>query len=76
MKLRLGQFPQHWTLNHPAIHIIRTSGWTPFRKLQRLTETPASSIKDHQFQYSNLRKVLCTPYHLGMRMNPCLRLKW
>ena len=53
----------------------RTSGLTPFRKLQRLTETPASSIEDHQFQYINLRNVLSTPYHPGMRMNPCLRLK-
>ena len=53
----------------------RTSRLTPFRKLQRLTETPTSSIEDHQFQYSKLRKVLRTPYHLGMKMNPCLRLK-
>ena len=52
-----------------------TSGLTPFRKLRRFPETTISSIEDHQFHYSNLRKVPCTPYHLGMRMISCVRLK-
>ena len=44
-----------------------TSGLTIFRKLQSLTETPVSSLEEHQFQYSNSRKALCTPYCLEMR---------
>ena len=53
----------------------KTSGLTPFRKLQRFPETPVSSKEDHQFQYSKLRKVPCTPYHFRMRMIPCPELK-
>ena len=53
----------------------RTSGLTPFRKLERLPEKTVSSIEDHQFHESSLRKLPCNPYHLGMRMIPCLWLK-
>ena len=53
----------------------RISVLTPFRKLKSLTETHFSSIEDHLFQYSNLRKVLCNPYRLRIRIIPCLQLK-
>ena len=45
----------------------KTSGFTSFRQLQRFSSTPISSLEEHQFQHSNSRKHLCTPYHLEMR---------
>ena len=59
----------------PRSTTYRTSGLPPFRKLRRFPETTVSSIEDHQFHYSNLKKVPCNPYHLGMRMISCLQLK-
>ena len=62
-------FPCIGPVTIPQSTSYRTSDLTPFRTLQRFPETPASSIVDHQFQYSNVRKVLSTPYCLGMRMS-------
>ena len=45
----------------------KTSVLTSFRQLQRFPETFVSSLEEHQFQHSNLRKALCTPCHLEMR---------
>ena len=69
-------FPCIGSITTPRSTSYRTSGLTPFRNLQILPQTTVSSIEDHQFQQSSLRNVPCTPYHLGMRMIPCLRLKW
>ena len=68
-------FPCIGSLTTPRSTSYRTSVLTPFRNLERFPETTFSSIEDHQFQKSSLRNVPCTPYHLGMRMIPCLRLK-
>ena len=43
-----------------------TSGMTSLRKLQRFSETPASSLYEYSFQQSSLKKVPCTTYHLKM----------
>ena len=53
----------------------RTSGLTPFSKLERFPEKTVSSIDDHQFHWRSLRKLPSTLYQLVMRMIPCLRLK-
>ena len=68
-------FPCICSINIPWSTSYRTSALTPFRKLQRLTETPVSSIEDHQCQYSNFRKFFCNPYCLRIRISPSLRLK-
>ena len=68
-------FPCIVSITIPRSASYRTSGLTPFRKLERFPEKTVSSIEDHQFHQSSLRNVPCTPYHLGMRMIPCLRLK-
>ena len=52
-------FPCIGSINILRSTSYRTSVLTPFRKLKRLTKIQFSSIEDHQFQYSNLRKVLC-----------------
>ena len=44
-----------------------TIGLTSFRQCQRFPETPVSSLENHQFEYSNSRKTLCTKYCLEMR---------
>ena len=44
-----------------------TSGLTSFRTLQRFPETPVSSVEEHQFQHSYLRKALYTTFSLQMR---------
>ena len=44
-----------------------TSGFTSLRKLQRFSETPASSLYEYSFQHSSVKKVPCTTYHLKMR---------
>ena len=44
-----------------------TSGMTSLRKLQRFSETPASSLYEYSFQHSSMKKIPCTTYHLKMR---------
>ena len=69
------RFPCLGSITIPWSASYRTSGLTPFRKLERFPAKTVSRIEDHQFHYSSLRKLPCTPYCLGMRMIPCLRLK-
>ena len=44
-----------------------TSGLTSLRKLQRFSETPASSLHEYSLQHSSVKKVPCTSYRLKMR---------
>ena len=44
VNLRRTPFPLHWLHSYYVFHTIRTSGLTSFGKLQRLTETPVSSL--------------------------------
>ena len=44
-----------------------TSGLSSLRKLQRFSETPASSLYEYSFQHSSVKKVPCTTYRLKMR---------
>ena len=44
-----------------------TSGLTCLRKLQRFSETPASSLYEYSFQNSSSKKVPCTTYRLKTR---------
>ena len=44
-----------------------TSGLTSLRKVQRFSETPASSLYEYSFQHSSMKKIPCTTYHLKMR---------
>ena len=44
-----------------------TSGLTSLRKLQRFSETPASSLHEYSFQHSSAKNVQCTRYRLKMR---------
>ena len=59
-------FPCIGSIAIPHTTSFAKSGLTTFRKLQRFPETPVSSLEEHQFQYSNSRKALCTPYRLEM----------
>ena len=63
-------FPFIGSIFIPRSTSYKTSCLTPFRNLETFPETTVSSIEDHQFQYSFLRNVTCTPYHLRMRMIP------
>ena len=51
----------------PCSTSYSTSSLTSFRKLERFTETPVSSLYEYYFQYSNPSKAPWTPYHLKMR---------
>ena len=44
-----------------------TRGLTSLRKLQRFSETPASSLYEYSFQHNSANKVPCTTYRLKMR---------
>ena len=44
-----------------------TSGLTSLRKLQRFSETPASSLYEYSFQHSSVKNDPCTTYRLKMR---------
>ena len=44
-----------------------SSGLTSLRKLQRFSETPASSLYEYSFQHNSAKKVPCTTYCLKMR---------
>ena len=44
-----------------------TSGLTSLRKLQRFSDTPASSLYEYSFQHSSVKKVPCTTYRFKMR---------
>ena len=44
-----------------------TSSLTSLRKLQRFSQTPASSLYEYSFQHSSMKKVPWTTYHLKMR---------
>ena len=63
------QFPIIASIAIPCSTSYRTSGLTSFRKLQRLTETPVSSLCKYYLQYSNSRKAPCTPYRPKMRVD-------
>ena len=54
-------------ISHSTLYT--TSGLTSFTKLQRFPETPVSSLEEHHFPCSNLRKSPCITYHLEMRAN-------
>ena len=68
-------YPCIGSITIPRSSSYRRSGLTPFRKLERFPDKTVSSIEDHQFHQSSLRKVSCTPYRLEMIMIPCLLLK-
>ena len=44
-----------------------TCGLNSLRKLQRFSETPASSLYEYSFQHSSVKNVPCTTYRLKMR---------
>ena len=60
-------FPFIGSIAIPCSTEYSTSGLTSLRKLQRFTETPASSLYEYSFQHSSVKKVPCTTYHLKMR---------
>ena len=60
-------FPFIGSIAIPCSTSYRTRSLTSFKKLQRLTETPVSSLYEYYFQYSNLRKAPCTTYRPKMR---------
>ena len=60
-------FPFIGSIAIPCSTEYSTSGLTSLRKLQRFTETPASSLYEYSFQYSSMKKVPWTTYHLKMR---------
>ena len=55
-------FPFIFSIDIPCSTSYRTSGFTSLRKLQRLPETPVSSLYEYSCQYSNSRKAPCNPY--------------
>ena len=60
-------FPLICSLAIPCSIEYSTSGLTSLRKLERFSETPASSLYEHSFQHSSVKKVPCTTYCLKMR---------
>ena len=61
------RFPFIGSMAIPCFTEYSTSGFTPLRKLQRFSETPASSLYEYSFQRSSVKKVPCTAYRLKMR---------
>ena len=51
----------------PCFTDYSTSGLTSLRKLQRFSETPASSLYEYSFQHSSVKKDPCATYRLKMR---------
>ena len=51
----------------PCCTEYRTSGLISLRKLQRFSETPASSLYEYSLQHSSAKEIPCTTYHLKMR---------
>ena len=51
----------------PCLTEYSTSCLTSLRKLQRFSETPASSLYEYSFPHSSSKKVPCTTYRLKMR---------
>ena len=60
-------FPFIGSIAIPSFTEYSTSGLTSLRKLQRFSETPASSLYEYSFQHSSAKKVPCTTYHIRMR---------
>ena len=60
-------FPFIGSIAIPCSTEYSTSGLTSLSKLQRISETPASSLYEYSFQHSSSKKVPCTTYHLKMR---------
>ena len=60
-------FPFLGSIAIPCSTEYSTSGLTSLRKLQRFSETPASSLYEYSFQHSSVKKVPCTTYRLKMR---------
>ena len=59
-------FPFIGSIAIPCSTEYSTSGFTSMRKLQRFSETPASSLYEYSFQHSSTKKVPCNTYHLKM----------
>ena len=59
-------FPVIASIAIPGSTEYSTSGLTSLRKLQRFSETPASSLYEYSFQHSSAKKVPCTTYRLKM----------
>ena len=60
-------FPFNGSIAIPCSTEYSTSGLTSLRKLQRFSETPASSLYEYSFQHSSVKDVPCTTYRLKMR---------
>ena len=60
-------FPFIGSIAIPCSKEYSTSGLTSMRKLQRFSETPASSLYDYSFQHSSVKEVPCTTYRLKLR---------
>ena len=60
-------FPFVGSIAIPCSTECSTSGLTSLRKLQRFSETPASSLYEYTFLHSSAKKVPCTTYRLKMR---------
>ena len=60
-------FPFIGSIAIPRSTEYSTSGLTSLRKLQRFSETPASSLYEYLFQHSSAKKAPCTTYRLKMR---------
>ena len=60
-------FPFIGSITIPCSTEYSTSGLTSLRKLQRFSETPASSLYVYSFQHCSAKKVPCTTYLLKMR---------
>ena len=62
-------FPFIGSIAIPCITEYSTSGLISLRKLQRFSETPATSLYDYSFHHNSSKKVPCTTYRLKMRAN-------
>ena len=60
-------FPFIGSMAIPCSTEYSKSGLTYLRKLQRFSETHASSLYEYSFQHSSAKKVPCTTYRLEMR---------
>ena len=60
-------FPFIGSIAIPCSTEYSTGGLISLRKLQRFSETAASSLYEHSFQHSSVKNVPCTTYRHKMR---------
>ena len=67
IKLKWRPVILHWLQSNARLQSYRRNGLASFGQLQRFTETPVSSLREHEFQHRNSSNAPCIPYCLKKR---------